>query len=231
MKVCVFGDWHANTKWALYALDSAPENARLLHAGDFAFDFNRTFITELHNWLEDHGTEIWAIPGNHDDYDCIEGLELDSRGLQVVTSRIYMIPRGYRWEWDGVSFIGLGGAVSIDRDYRTPNYSWWRQEEITQEDVERCSPADVMICHDVTSEAHPPMPDLTLPEDIERDVESHRELMRRATDRIKPKLIIHGHYHVAYEEVLDETIVIGLDCDGKSIYANAMEFDTAELKE
>ena len=38
---------------------------------------------------------------------------------------------------DNKSFLCVGGAVSIDKMYRTPCVSWWPEEEITHHDVVR----------------------------------------------------------------------------------------------
>jgi hypothetical protein len=55
-------------------------------------------------------------------------------GFVEVTDRILWAPRGHRWTWQGVRFLALGGAFSIDRQYRkldSGRWGWFKEEVIT----------------------------------------------------------------------------------------------------
>lgn len=128
---------------------------------------------------------------------------------------MYYCPRGSIKMIGNKQCMFLGGAYSIDKDWRVPNVSWWHQELIRGTDVNRAirnsNPAtdlgggvdwgqriDVMLTHDA-----PPS------EYLEADLakfgykvgpESHynRQMLKQAVDEVRPKVLYHGHYHTRY---------------------------------
>jgi hypothetical protein len=136
-----------------------------------------------------------------------------------------------------MEFLGCGGAHSVDRPFRTPGLSWWPEEAITLEDVRRCingGRADVLVAHDCPlgvvipgiddRTEPPPFPPLEI-----QHANEHRRLVRLITDVVQPGLIVHGHYHVAYETGEHDwpypARIVGLDCDGTDLERNVRVFD------
>jgi hypothetical protein len=124
------------------------------------------------------------------------------------------------WEWCSVRFGALGGAVSIDQEWRTEEISWWATEEITDLEVnsliERAGPhgVDVLLTHDA-----PLLPDGISPlANPEKRVACDRSLNQvlRAVDAVDPQVLLHGHYHKRYSGLYGTTRIEGLASDEQS---------------
>ena len=55
--------------------------------------------------------------------------------MHKVSRHIYHVMRGEIMKLEGFTFLCLGGACSTDKEYRKEGVSWWKDEEITNEDV------------------------------------------------------------------------------------------------
>lgn len=242
-KVVTFGDWHANYRWAVPALKrfASPEKKPdvYLHVGDFGvWTWAGIFLSMVNSQLDEQNVELWIVDGNHEDFNLLKTFPYDDRGLQVIRSHIFRIPRGHAWEWSGKKFVGLGGAFSVDRSKRTPEISWFLEETITDQDFQKTvdnKTADILISHDA-----PWLPSLFLsegsaqpklkltPEEIYYS-EMGRDYIAKVLNELQPKLHLHGHHHIAYTKDYFGTQVIGLDCDKRSFDENAVEIYLDEL--
>lgn len=224
------GDWHGNTMWAANMPYLLKEEGvtHIFHAGDFGFRFDFDFRDQLENALRDNDIMLYFVDGNHDYHDWIWAHEEDRNGFNRISEHVRYIPRGHRFKvWDK-TFMGLGGATSVDKDWRTQSglrAEWWSTEQIRTIDVNNAvegGPVDVMICHDAPSGI--PIPGITYENGIQffphhalMEADWHRDRVRYVVDMVKPKLFVHGHYHVNYEfTTYDDMRVIGLDMDGTS---------------
>jgi hypothetical protein len=98
------------------------------------------------NWLATRNYTLLVVLGNHENMDEIEGLpECEMFGGRVQyyesvgrfgTGRIYFAKRGEIYEINGKKFWSFGGALSTDKDYRTPGISWWEGELPTLQEFE-----------------------------------------------------------------------------------------------
>ncbi len=226
-RVRVFGDWHGNVQFALNQIERGLREGitTFVHVGDFGlwpFGIPRDqwttrygFVREIQTLLEEHGAVLGFIDGNHEDFGVLAKLLVSDEGMGVVSANIFYIPRGTVWEWCGTQFGGMGGAVSIDRAMRKPGLTWFPEEFITTADVERTKRAgsvDVLFTHEAPQL---PVPKHSFGPAIDADCEQSRRMVATLVDTLKPKVLIHGHYHFAYSST-DEfpgTEVIGLDCD------------------
>lgn len=252
-KIGLLGDTHSNIRTIMYALDVFKEHGvrTVLQIGDFGFwpgTPGRTFLHMVESILSRNDQTLLVTPGNHEDYAQINALTPDAEGWLKAKSRIWVAPRGKRWEWEGVSFVSLGGAPSVDRAWRvreqrrTSHPLWWKEEEITTEDMQRTIEggyADVMIAHDAP---------LGVPQ-IEKRIEGNpngfaeedlayaltgREKMYQVVDAVRPKLFFHGHYHFRVDDTLsfqagDDVRVIGLNADGDYGTLATLELDTLKF--
>ena len=255
--VVVAGDWHANTAWAMHVVAKAADAGCdvILHLGDFGIwpgQFGATYRRKVEVACARHGVTVLVTPGNHEDWSRIERHELVDRGdgwgaVAWFTEHVGILPRGHRFTLAGAdgaarTFVSLGGAPSTDVHYRTPWVSWWPGEAITPGDVERVAAggaADYMLAHDTPEPAAPLVGDVwlsrrvDLPADVERYAAEGRRLLTRAFDAVRPRVLLHGHYHVR-----DTGTVTGdaagdpftcriesLDMDGTD--GNAVVFDVA----
>jgi hypothetical protein len=184
---------------------------------------------------ERFGTDVWFIDGNHEHFT---KLNLDVRAAQVaagvpegnrdpveLTPGLVYLPRGSRITVAGRSVACVGGAASIDRADRIEGKSWFPEERINNVDIEAVAAgghADILITHDAPSGwGIPGLPsDGPLEEAWRLELqtcEQHRERVREVLELVTPSVLIHGHYHTAYEHRTAESWgrleTFGLDCN------------------
>src|SRR5258708_21973596 len=133
-----------------------------------------------------HGNRDWAL----------------NVGRVPVRPNIHHLPRGFRWDGHGRTWLACGGGVSLDKAARAEGLDSWPDEEITsgQESAFVAGThAEVMVSHDCPSSvAHtfPRPPPEWAPADLARH-EAHREQPQRIVAPVRPSHLIHGHLHPA----------------------------------
>jgi hypothetical protein len=170
-RLLVAGDTHGNLDWigTLSKLAARHGCQGVVHLGDFGlWPDQRVWRSELRavindRWLDavaeraaHHGVWWRFIDGNHDAHPVARhAYPADDNGVRPIrTGLLDWADRGAVWSWCGVRFGGLGGGVSIDRQFRKEGQSWWPTEFITDDDVntliDRAGPegVDVLVCHD-----------------------------------------------------------------------------------
>ena len=138
MTVYVKGDIHGGVDmqklrdWDLG--DSLTSDDYLIIAGDFGFlwDFSAEECADI-AWLESRPYTVLFVDGNHERFDhwAERPMELWHGGLTQRlsdTSPIRRLTRGEVFELDGSTIFTMGGATSVDKEYRIPYSSWWPQE-------------------------------------------------------------------------------------------------------
>jgi len=152
------------------------------------------------------------IRGNHDNPGACAGMELHIRdGVFDETNNIFYV----------------GGAKSIDVQYRTEDYDWWRGEELTYaefqpiiDEYERIKPR-VMVTHDA-------------PEDVvKRLFHDHMKfdypsITRQAFDIMlglhQPELWVFGHWHKRRDWVVQTTRFVCLaELDWMDVDMNSLD--------
>jgi hypothetical protein len=224
------GDWHGNIPFAMSQVDRIHmAGAHLIvQLGDFGFwrddPATRKYLSRLDRSLATRDMQLAWIDGNHEDHARLNLLPVDvETGLRPNTPRITHNPRGYRWVWGGATWMGLGGAHSVDRLDRVPGQSWWPQEYLTYEDVtfaSRPGRVDVLLTHDAPLGVDIPAlrgPSLWPVEEIEL-AQRHQALIAQVAETVHPAALFHGHMHCAYRDALrhadgSETQVRGLGAD------------------
>lgn len=127
-----------------------------------------------------------------------------------VSEHVRMLPRGFRWELGGRSFVALGSAPSVNRDLLTEGVDWWPSEVLREEHVQATTAgghAEVMLTHDSPRRpwCTPPVAHvmgsnpLGWPEDVLAYAEDGIDKVTRAVLGVRPRLLAHGHFHVAGE--------------------------------
>lgn len=229
-KLALCGDWHRDLPWSLNAVHWAARQHdvdTILHVGDFGYDFSGDFLYELNKKLKSLNVMLYFVEGNHDSSDFLRGYSIDATtGFREIRSNILHIPRGHRWEWSGVSFLGIGGAVSVDKARRVEGVSWWRDEVISYSEAQRAidgGRADVILSHDCPAGVD--IPDLSktshwFPVEQIRESDAHRQQLRAIVDAVQPSSLYCGHYHKRHDEMLNATQVRILHCNGSSMAEN-----------
>jgi hypothetical protein len=239
-RLFVLGDTHGNLSWCKLMIEKALEEEcdGILQLGDFGIWPKGDFVFQLNYQLDKAGLHLWFVDGNHEDFEQLLAIETDLGGKRTVASHITHLPRGHRWTWQGRKFLALGGAYSVDRPRRVKFVSWWPQETISFQDVERCllkpDPVDVMVCHDAPA-GSPALGPVTAG-DVDRFPESYenRERVLQVVEAVRPSLLLHGHYHRCYSHrlpVKDFTVrVEGFACDDDGGAWDILDLESLTLK-
>lgn len=218
MKICLVGDVHGSISASVDAIYLAKFYGaeRIIFLGDFGYDFSTKFVNELSAAAEEADLVIDWIDGNHEDFDFLESVNFD------LGNRFRYHPRGSVEKIDGVKFMFLGGATSVDRQRRVEHESWWAQESLSDSDIATaCSngSVDVILSHDAPY-LPPMMNDATAPfPRVDLLISKlHRQKYQIVYENAHPRFVFHGHYHIFYEHTYDEwwgsVEVTGLNCDG-----------------
>lgn len=238
-KVVIAGDWHMNLWWATRVIDQLPyllpdeEKPILLHCGDFGIwpgISGQKYLRVINADLNQNNAELWFVPGNHENWVTLHSYMnnptlVQADGRVKVTSNIFLLPRNHRWKWRGKTWLAMGGAVSVDRYYRTEGFDVFKEEEITDTEIQAAmdqGPVDVMISHDCPTVVPLPMLDPAPAEWLKRDLDNsarHRDKLQGLVEVIQPELIVHGHYHIRHnwtgQYKSGKTVrVVSLDMDG-----------------
>lgn len=230
----------------------------VLHVGDFGYFPGRVeywaFIAEVNARAELHGYVVVFVEGNHEQFNrtvgsgvgagvgevfAREGLDdlralADGDGFVRVAPRVFWATRGASLRVGdaggrrGVSFLGLGGAGSINREHMRFRGEWSKSELVTVEDVEAVKAGvervggvvDVMVTHDAPAGAYMPRKHsgaptvggrgIPVPAEVWKDARQTREHIADAVAAAKPMCLFHGHWHSWNQEMqvpIRDTIV------------------------
>ena len=83
------------------------------------------------DWLEECPWTTLVVDGNHENFDLLDALpeeEWAGGHVQRIRPHVLHLMRGETYRFGGHSFFVVGGAHSIDKQWRTPHRSWWPQE-------------------------------------------------------------------------------------------------------
>ena len=188
--------------------------------GDFGFWEHRRegvrFLDALDKDATARGVDVYFLDGNHDKTSLLMekyGDQRNEENFVIVRPHVLYAPRGHRWTWDhGVTFIALGGAYSVDKDWRLdqeerfpgryggPKSLWFPEEEMSDEDMEAIldadpSQVDIMLAHDKPRSSSPRWNRKDLLECI-----PNQDRLQRAMRRLRPKAFFHGHLHYFYTD-------------------------------
>jgi hypothetical protein len=246
------GDWHGDTAWALSSITrlASARVRTVFHLGDFGLwpgNSGRKYLQKVDRACRSLGVNIYVTPGNHEWWPKILSTPLTNRdeigSVAWVAEHVAFLPRGHRWSIQGRTFVSLGGAPSVDFEWRTRGQDFWPEEMMTPEDVRRIEAgghAEVMLAHDA--------PDAPFQTPAVRDLVRYnpqgwsdlaltyaavgRRRMTTAFLAVAPRLFVHGHYHVA-DAARVELPGQSYGCEVVSLAANgdAQNLLTLEVKD
>lgn len=237
--VGIAGDWHGSAWWIGRAIPSLrranPHIRTILHLGDFWAD-QKTLDT-VDYWARLVGiTRVLVTSGNHEPWPTLtRALEAAGGQPARLSDTIYALPRPYRFEISGRTFLSLGGAASV----RPEPAHWSPDEAITDAMVAEAiagGPADIMLTH----ESPETTPVTAVRNILDRNPErfsslelavsaASRHQIQRVWDAVRPEILLHGHMHTAGAgTTADGRRVISLGADNQ--HANIAELDLATLE-
>lgn len=230
-QIAFAGDWHGDLRFAQKALKYIEKSGTklIIHTGDFgAWPDEKDplspsgYLRGLESEANRLGITIMFVDGKHEHHSWLGALPIDRDGIRRISNHIWHLPRGFRWEVNGITFLALGGAYSVNRNMLTMGVNCFEEEVIDHGDVEKAiagGKADVMITHDAPNLVEIPHSKAHLfPKEAIEIAERHRDLLGKVVDRVQPKHLFHGHFHQRYEAIRARrgfaTAIHGLDCNG-----------------
>jgi len=141
--------------------------------------------------IKNKDTKIYWCPGNHENWN-----DLDKYGYDIFETQpnVFYMPFGSHITLpDGRVVLFCGGAASTDRVWRTPDYTWWFNEVISQKDMDNLPDIKVDI---VISHTCPESWKLVFGKYYDLDNDSSSKALDIVLERYRPKEWYHGHFHV-----------------------------------
>lgn len=239
-RVAVCGDWHGNLAWlrtlapAITAL--APDVTTVVQLGDWWMDTSASD----HIFTDAGIQRVYVTLGNHEPWGDITPLQREYPGEAIRVSTVtWLLPRPARLHIGGHDILSLGGAASVDREWRTNGIDWWPDENITDAHVAAAiagGPADVMLTHE--SPVGTPVRKvrevlrtnpLGFPEEARLESAVSRKRVSRVWDEVRPDLLMHGHMHTPGAGTTDDgRRVISMGCDDQQ--GNLAFLDSRDLE-
>ena len=244
--VVIAGDWHGNVNWVGKVIPSIARRSAgvrtILHVGDFGIwpgADGRKFLDAVDFWCARAGiSRVLVTPGNHENWDWLEEAFVSEPDVPVALSSVVeVLPRGYRFEISRRTFASFGGAASVDFEVRSEGIDWFPGELPTEHDVEQAisgGQVDVLLTHEAI-DGGTPASEYMLRSNPMRwrlpalDYSSRsRALVTRVWDGVDPKLLFHGHMHLADQVTLPSSgrQVVSLDRDGQARNLAVLELST-----
>lgn len=134
MAVYVTGDTHGVL--ARFKDDFYNENVKsgdyVIIAGDAGILFTRgPEYTKLLRKIRSLDFTLLWIDGNHENHDWIDSLPVtlwNGGKVHKITDNCYHLMRGQVYNIEGSTFFTMGGADSIDKEWRVEGLTWWKRE-------------------------------------------------------------------------------------------------------
>jgi len=189
MKILITGDIHGQFG-RLNDLINKKKPDLTICCGDFGYW--PKILRDPHDsisYVKTHGKKLLWCDGNHEDHWAIRDREKD----EIVPNIIYM-PRGSTYELDdGRTIMFMGGAESIDKNYRVLGRDWFPEETISQTDLMNLPEVDVdiFITHTCPGELVKTMMKIY----PGKTFEPSNQALSQLWDIYKPKLWFFGHWH------------------------------------
>ena len=140
--IYVTGDVHGSIDFEkLYSLldyDVTYDDTLVIlgDAGICWSEHNDPIVKELYSKIP---ITVIFVDGNHENFDILNSYPIvnyNGAKMHQISKHIYHVLRGEIMELEGYSFLCIGGACSTDKMLRKEGVSWWKDEEITQKDVD-----------------------------------------------------------------------------------------------
>lgn len=216
MKLLVCGDTHGNNAWWARLVNYAAKGQvdAIMQVGDFGYwehqREGREFLERTSKKAVQAGITIYWIDGNHENHPLLwQKYPPGKDGFCEIRERLVYVPRGHSWTWGGKKMLALGGAYSVDQDWRKdaekqwnqPGTLWWPTELITSEDVEKAERAgkvDILFSHDCPWGVDLPGIGGDFPVS-----DLNRQALRKVVNTTLPNRVYTGHYHMRVSGKID----------------------------
>lgn len=220
MKIAIVGDIHGHMDAlnSIVALEreKGEEPQAIIQCGDFGV-WN-------HNWNGGVKVDFDHIPvyfcrGNHEEHNALDTLPQDKiESLAMLhpenSKNIFHCPFGSVLTIEGWNFLFVGGADSIDKAFREENITWWKQETISEAQMEAFRAKELPKIDFVISHTCPSM---VLEDErfqklfdgeylTAKNADPSCDYLQEVYERVKPSgAWFFGHWHKLYTNQIDNT--------------------------
>lgn len=168
--IYVTGDTHCPKDMHKLNTTNFPEQRQmtkddtLIICGDFGAVWERGSGEDRFwlNWLDDKNCTVVFCDGNHENFDLLYEypiVEWNGGKVHQIRESVFHLMRGEVYTIEGKTFFVLGGAMSLDKQYRKEGISWWSQEIPSPEEMAHAMTnlinnglkVDYIITHDAPS--------------------------------------------------------------------------------
>lgn len=231
MSIYLTGDQHGSWDERERFIKSLSSEDILITLGDWGWDWSPLHL----KWYLEENLRCMQlfIDGNHENFPILESfpvVEIFGGKAHKLADNIYHLMRGEMYEIEGKKFFTFGGALSIDKKWRTPYLSWWPQEQPNQGDYNHAIETleknnwtfDYLLTH--TAETEFVQNALgkkdTIHDGTEDMIQSLKYEIRSNRGSFKAHYL--GHLHEFYTEFAD-------DYDVTCLYNQILNLDTKEI--
>lgn len=205
------GDIHGDFQ-KLMDITKKYSNVVFIIAGDCGFGFPDTKIDKIKKlvskmimpFLTKRNMYFVFVRGNHDEPNFFQDKLFRA---EINTDRFILVSDYSLIKINGKNILCVGGAVSVDRRFRTTNSSYWYEEEMLDfEPMIYENGIDIICAHTVdrniieySLQSMPEWLRISFKEDkkLTPDVDRENKICRNLLEYYKPKHWIHGHYHLS----------------------------------
>ena len=159
------------------------------------------------NWLDSKPWTTLFVDGNHSNHPRLNSLEKIEKFDGIVgkvSDSIFHLRRGEIYNIENRSVFCMGGAASYDKHLRVEGISWWKEEIISNDDInnalnhlEGISFIDIIITH-------------TLPKNLvpfyQKEIDPTTIFLQHIFDNFNWNHWFCGHWH--FDETFDKNVQV-----------------------
>ncbi len=137
-RIFVTGDTHGDIDLDKLSIDRFPQRDELtkedllLVCGDWGgIGWGEESDSRIQHWWNKQPYTCCWIDGNHEGFLTLEQLPIENWNggkIHRISDNVIHLMRGQVFDIGGKLFYTMGGANSVDRQWRKPYVSWWPQE-------------------------------------------------------------------------------------------------------
>lgn len=151
------------------------------------------------DWLENKNFTTLFVDGNHENFDRLYDYPIDKWNggkIRKIRSSVFHLVRGQVFEIDKLKVFTMGGATSIDKEFREEGISWWAQELPSPEEYEEAEQnlykvnwnVDVVLTHTASTKRMIDMGYLKENSDL-------NQFFDMLEEKLRFKVWYYGHFH------------------------------------
>lgn len=182
------------------------KNDYVIIAGDFGALWNGYGSIRDNRVLDIYDSFPWTtlwIDGNHENFNQINRYpvsEWNGGSVHIINQSVIHLMRGQVYTIDGLKFFTMGGAVSIDKMWRTEDISWWKDELPSEKEyktaIKNLENNDMSVDYIITHCCSRSRLKKTLPCTVKYDELNDWFTSLEKNKALKYKHWYYGHYHV-----------------------------------